>query len=135
MSTLKANTILAASGLAADPVAIPGLDKRFATAWVNFNGSGAVSIRSAYNVASITDNGVGDYTINFTVAMANVNYAPVAMGGYRDGGTTPASVATSAATPPSVMGIRLVAWYTTAGSGQGVVDTQMVALTVFGGRA
>jgi len=75
MSTLKANTILAASGLAADPVAIPGLDKRFATAWVNFNGLGTVAIRSAYNVASITDNTVGDYTVNFAVPMSNANYA------------------------------------------------------------
>ena len=44
-------------------------------AWVNFNGTGTVSIRASYNVSSITDNGVGDYTVNFTTAMADANYA------------------------------------------------------------
>jgi hypothetical protein len=43
-------------------------------AWVNFNGSGTVSIRSSFNVSSITDNGTGDYTVNFTTAMADTNY-------------------------------------------------------------
>ena len=43
-------------------------------AWVNFNGTGTVAIRASYNVSSITDNGVGDYTVNFTTALANANY-------------------------------------------------------------
>lgn len=43
-------------------------------AWVNFNGTGTVAIRASGNVSSITDNGVGDYTVNFTTAMADVNY-------------------------------------------------------------
>lgn len=38
-------------------------------AWVNFNGQGTVAIRASGNVSSITDNGVGDYTVNFTTAM------------------------------------------------------------------
>jgi hypothetical protein len=45
-----------------------------AKAWVNFNGTGAVAIRASYNVSSITDNGTGDYTVNFTTAMADANY-------------------------------------------------------------
>jgi hypothetical protein len=48
-----------------------------ARAWVNFNGTGTVAIRGSGNVTSITDNGVGDYTINFTTAMPDVNYAVV----------------------------------------------------------
>lgn len=47
-------------------------------AWVNFNGIGAVSIRASGNVSSITDNGVGDYTVNFLVNMDDVNYAVTA---------------------------------------------------------
>jgi len=43
-------------------------------AWVNFNGTGTVAIRGSGNVTSITDNGVGDYTVNFTTAMPDVNY-------------------------------------------------------------
>jgi hypothetical protein len=44
-------------------------------AWVNFNGTGTVSIRGSGNVSSITDNGAGNYNVNFTTAMPNVNYA------------------------------------------------------------
>lgn len=43
-------------------------------AWVNFNGTGTVAIRASGNVSSITDNGTGDYTINFTTAMPDANY-------------------------------------------------------------
>ena len=46
-----------------------------ARAWVNFNGTGTVAIRAAGNVSSITDNGTGDYTVNFTNAMPDANYA------------------------------------------------------------
>jgi len=38
-------------------------------AWVNFNGTGTVAIRASYNVTSITDNGLGLYTLNFTTAL------------------------------------------------------------------
>jgi hypothetical protein len=46
-----------------------------ALAWVNFNGTGTVAIRSSYNVSSITDNGTGDYTVNFATALSDANYA------------------------------------------------------------
>jgi hypothetical protein len=44
-------------------------------AFVNFDGSGTVAIRASYNVSSITDNGTGDYTVNFTTAMVDANYS------------------------------------------------------------
>lgn len=43
-------------------------------AWVNFNGTGTVAIRASGNVSSITDNGTGDYTVNFSTAMPDANY-------------------------------------------------------------
>ncbi len=46
-------------------------------AWVNFNGTGTVAIRASGNVSSITDNGTGTYTINFTTAMPDANYAVI----------------------------------------------------------
>jgi hypothetical protein len=49
-----------------------------ARAWVNFNGTGTVAIRASGNVSSITDNGTGDYTVNFTTALVDANYAGVA---------------------------------------------------------
>jgi sugar lactone lactonase YvrE len=43
-------------------------------AWVNFNGTGTVAIRASGNVSSITDNGTGDYTVNFSTALSDINY-------------------------------------------------------------
>jgi hypothetical protein len=50
-------------------------------AWVNFNGTGTVAIRASGNVSSITDNGTGDYTVNFTTAMPDANYGVVGSAG------------------------------------------------------
>ena len=49
-------------------------------AWVNFNGTGTPAIRGSGNVSSITDNGTGDYTVNFTTAMSDANYSTVCTG-------------------------------------------------------
>ena len=46
-------------------------------AFVNFNGTGTVAIRAQFNVSSITDNGTGDYTVNFATAMVDTNYAAI----------------------------------------------------------
>ena len=46
-------------------------------AWVNFNGTGTVAIRASFNVSSITDNGTGNYAVNFTTAMPDANYSAV----------------------------------------------------------
>ena len=45
--------------------------------WVNFNGTGTVALRASGNVSSITDNGTGNYTINFTNAMPDADYATI----------------------------------------------------------
>ena len=50
---------------------------RTAKAWVNFNGTGTVAINNDFNVSSITDNSTGNFTVNFTTAMADANYATV----------------------------------------------------------
>ena len=56
-------------------------------AWVNFNGTtnvgGFCTIRASGNVTNITDNGTGDYTVNFTTAMPDANYATL-FGGQQD---------------------------------------------------
>jgi hypothetical protein len=44
-------------------------------AWVNFNGTGTVAIRASGNVSSITDNGPGNYAVNFTNSMPDANFA------------------------------------------------------------
>jgi len=59
-----------------------------ARAWVNFNGTGTVAIRASGNVSSITDNGVGTYTVNFTNAMPDVNYSAMFLAGSNNANIT-----------------------------------------------
>jgi hypothetical protein len=76
-------------------------------AWVNFNGTGTVAIRGSGNVSSITDNNTGDYTINFTNAMPDANYAIQAIGDRADGVRT-ATANISNAVPPTTSSCRLL---------------------------
>ena len=45
-----------------------------ARAWVNFNGTGTVAIRTSGNVSSVVDTGVGLYTVNFATALPDADY-------------------------------------------------------------
>ena len=69
MSQLNVDSIKDRTG--ADQPDIVGVAKAF----VNFDGTGTVTIRNGFNVSSITDNGTGNYTVNFTTAMPDANYA------------------------------------------------------------
>ena len=79
MSTLKVNRIEPRTG---DTVEIVGLDipETPVKAWVNFNGTGTVAIRDSMNVSSITDNGVGYYTVNFETPMPDADYSVATSG-------------------------------------------------------
>lgn len=85
LTTAKITTLAdSAGGNTSTPAAIAN---GIAKAWVNFNGTGTIAIRSSYNVSSITDNNVGDYTVNFTTALTDANYAVCgAQGGDADVG-------------------------------------------------
>lgn len=74
MSTLRVATLLTPTGV----------EVYTAKAWVNFNGTGTVAIRASGNCSSVTDNGVGDYTINFATAMVDANYGSAGMAGVTD---------------------------------------------------
>lgn len=74
--TLNASTITMNSGAGVqDPAGTTPC--YFARAWVNFNGTGVIAIRASVNVSSLTDNNIGDYSVNFTTAMTDTNYCPV----------------------------------------------------------
>lgn len=75
MSTAKFDTLSNLAGTQTVPVAT--VAQGSAKAWVNFNGTGTVAIRASFNVSSITDNGTGNYSVNFTTALQDANYAPV----------------------------------------------------------
>lgn len=84
MGLLRADQIRNAAGTGnAD------LYKQWATkAWANLNGTGTIALRDSDNIASVTDNGTGDYTFNLTTAMANTNYLGHVGEGRGTGGTT-----------------------------------------------
>ena len=80
MSTLKVTNIQDTSGGNSSTSA--EIYSGRAKAWVNFNGTGTVAIRADFNVSSITDNGTGNYTLNFTNALTDANFAPVTASQY-----------------------------------------------------
>jgi len=111
MSTLAANNITDAAGtggptlangltIGTSPLAAPSGSAPSYTcrAWVNFNGTGTVAIREDGNVSSITDNGTGDYTVNFATAMPDTDYAMVGTPSSSDTTTIPGGLMQSTAT-------------------------------------
>lgn len=104
----------------------------FCRAWVNFDASsGTPAIRSSFNVTSITDNGVGDFTINFTTAMPNANYSPM-MSINDNKNTTVTTIniydAALGGTNPTTTALRIA----TQNSGTGSGDSQYNCIAVFG---
>ncbi len=98
-------------------------------AWVNFNGTSTVSIRASYNVSSITDNGTGDYTVNFTTALADANYATTCTNRYDASGTGSAmTVIDMANYAKTSSGVRL--WVRAPGNQQ-FYDPQEVSCSNF----
>ena len=76
MSTLSVATVKSISSAA--PVFKNSSDTevgRVVRTWCRFNGTGTVAINDSFNCSSITDNGTGNYRVNFTNAFANSNYA------------------------------------------------------------
>jgi hypothetical protein len=70
-------------------------------AWVNFNGEGTLTILESGNVSSITDNGIGEYTVNFTTAMPDADYSATGIATYNGGGFNDPTVIGQDNTTPS----------------------------------
>jgi hypothetical protein len=99
-----------------------------AKAWVNFNGTGTVAIRDSFNVSSITDNGTGDYTVNFTTAMPNANYSCIGTCNINITGNTSRLVSAPISQAPTTTSIRIA---TTASSSTTNEDMLFVYVSVF----
>lgn len=134
MSTLSVTTITGAntikSGTASTPPTIQDSNGTevgtFCRAWVNFNGTGTVAIRASFNVTSITDNGTGDYTVNFTNAMTDANYSfAISAGRYDSAFPVPVGGRT---TQPTSTSMRI---YTTSTDGASGVDPAQVSVAFF----
>lgn len=77
-------------------------------AWVSFDGTGTVAIRAAYNVSSITDNGTGDYTVNFTTAMSDANYSVLFTPGGQETTSTANFDMPRRSTTPTTSAVRVI---------------------------
>jgi hypothetical protein len=111
----------------------------FCRAWVNFNGTlvtnpaSMTGVRGSFNVSSILDNGIGDYTINFTTAMPDVNY--VAVGNSSTDGTYAGIsvnmytkiVGGNAVVAPTTTALRL----TNVQPNVGAIDSSYMAVAIF----
>lgn len=127
MSTLSVQTI---KNITTSPPTIKNSSDvevgKFALAWVNFTGTGTVTINSSFNVASITDHGTGDYAVNFSTALADGYYA--ATPSIVQAQAAERQVASgSAAFAPTASVYRCVTW---ANSGS-LVDMTQVGVSFF----
>ena len=124
MSTIKANDLTNTTG------GIPTVkgQRLIPTAWVNFNGAGTVAIRDSENVSSITDGGVGVYTVNFATSMANVNYVIQGSAGFAAGNPSNKNLAAFSSSTSSAM----IDIYDTANA---VFDAPYIGISIIGGQA
>ena len=98
-------------------------------AWVNFNGTGTVAIRASGNVSSITDNGVGNYTVNLTTALTDTNAAPVTSG--MRFGASASRAGKVDANIASTTTVRLLTGYEDSFSGQIPTDLEFTHVAIF----
>jgi|DEB0MinimDraft_3_1074331.scaffolds.fasta_scaffold12712_6 hypothetical protein len=93
-------------------------------AWVNFNGKNTVAIRDSGNVSSITDDGVGEYTVNFTTAMPDENYSAAGMA--QNGGAN----GTNISFPVSAFNINYFKLFCTGQSSDTKNDSDAILITI-----
>jgi hypothetical protein len=103
----------------------------FCRAWVNFNGTGTLAVRGSFNVSSVTDNGTGDYTVNFTTAMSDVNYAAnTSVAAEYASAATVLRQSTEYSVARATSSLRLYTGYTYSG-GYALEDELIVCVSVF----
>jgi hypothetical protein len=121
MSILKVNGLQNANGV----------ELYTCKAWVNFNGTGTVEIRAAGNVSSITDNGTGDYTVNFTNALVDANYSVTAIGTDLVGGGSSSKIRTPSSSSESPTLMTSAAVRIGFGSGGTAYDVNVFTVAIF----
>lgn len=131
MSTVKADNFTWRNGEATAQVSptITGeqLVRGVAKTWVNFNGTGTVAIRTSFNVSSLTDNGTGDYTVNFTSVLLDGNYCSCVNSG-NAGGTGLGAWTVAVSVASSTSSSLRIGGYSSAG---GVQDQDQVMAAIF----
>lgn len=120
------NTNTAVSFYEANKVLSPGIAAPgMAKAWVNFNGTGTVAIRSSFNVSSITDVTVGEYTVNFTNSMPDANYS------FQVCGQSPNTNFQSGFFPTAVPASTASGFRFMVGAGTSAIDCAIITVAIF----
>jgi len=99
-------------------------------AWVHFDGTGTVAIKDSHNVSSITDNGTGDYDINFMDDFVDVNYAPIASVGARSDTSVQPYFARFENFRLGAVRVRTAKWNGSAGQNAGPHDFEAIMVGV-----
>ena len=122
---LTIDTLKASSGVLATQNGMTGIAK----AWVAFNGGNgntAGTITASFNVSSITVNGTGDYTVNYTTALASASYSVCGGSSRSDPNNGPFGLAVNVTTTPTTGLVRVHTGYggsqASAGSNQNCVN-------------
>ena len=97
-----------------------------ARAWVNFNGTGTIAIRNSGNVSSLSDNSIGNYSVNFATAMLDENFSTVVTSG-RDGSNN--DLLQTIVQPGSGAGVQVLLSQTNTGTSRD--DSNVVCVSVF----
>jgi hypothetical protein len=95
---------------------------------VNFKGTGTVTIRASYNVSSITDNGTGDYTVNFTTSFSSANYGYSGCGGWGASAAGGYQMLAPSGADPTASAFRVQ----TVNATPAIADTEFIGLSFFG---
>ena len=110
-----------------------GLSQFTAKTWVNFNGTGTVAIRDSHNVSSVTDNATGDYSINYSNNLANVNYSVQVSSSGGGGNAYSGSWGDTDMTCPAVFNMTVGRYQQISYElGVGYFDTNLIMGVVFG---
>ena len=136
MSTLNVGTIKSLGSSAPVFQNSSGVEKgQLARAWVNFDGTGTVAIKDSFNVSSITDNGTGDYFVNFTVAMPNKVYAVTLASNHQSSNTRQVGTSGNADHTDSdyiSSGFRITCERPDTSFGGGRLDCNRICASIFG---
>lgn len=133
MSTLKTTNIQDTSGNNSSTT--EEISQGRAKAWITFNSTGTVANRDKFNIETITDNGVGDFTLTFTNNMSSADYVVVGAAGLgSNGGWNSVYIHTKSVSPffeePTSSAFRISVSY--SGTNNNKADMNRISLAVFG---
>ena len=124
----SALTGITASSLSTASGSAPSYSAR---AWVNFKGSGTVTIKASGNVSSITDNGTGRYTLNFATNMPDANYAIATTNASLNDNLSYYVLGLRNQNPPDVKSTSQVRMQCGNGATGGATDSANISVTIF----